>query len=136
MPDVTKYTKDELLHLLTAATFDTEGLRRDLGQTPLRIQPGMREWSTIHGYPIDWEANRNAPSNRRNFFYVNPNLIDDVIRAQYRSYMENPTKYRLTEDMTISDLLRTFDKENPQNKIDWFQKRELDANALIRRLTQ
>ena len=67
---------DSLIDDLTEVTIQTEGLIP--GQTPLRIQwkegkPLYKE--TVQGIELDWEAHKNAPLDRRNFYFVHSTFI-------------------------------------------------------------
>lgn len=120
--------QSNILDDLTQATIDTEGLIS--GQTPLRItNEAMRRWKTIQGIPIDVSA--KIPYERRNFFFVKPGQESKVIRRQYKNYFLTPQKYGLTSDSTIEDMVRIFDQQNPQNKLNLLQKKGIDIKQKL-----
>jgi len=121
--------KLNLNEALTDATVATEGLVP--GQTPLRItNPEMRNWKTIQGVPVDKKA--KIPSDRKNFFFVAPNRVRDVIHRQFKRYFENPKKYNLSEESTIEDVIKKFDQERPINKINFLKDNNIDTKMKIK----
>ena len=90
-------------------------------QTPFRItNPIMRQWNTIHGFPID--KTTPVPRNRRNFFFLqNPNDVPKAIEQQFRNYADRPSKYQLPNIPTLEDAIRKFDQENPDDKMEYIK---------------
>jgi len=131
---------DDILNSLTEATVATEGLLSN--QTPLRIQwiPGKEGTGrtgspykdTIQGIPIDWEAWENAPKDRKNFYYVNPEQRDEVINRQWKNYFKNPTSLGLSKNATVEDAIKQFDHENPINKINILKEQGIDIKNKLK----
>jgi len=127
----------DILDELTQATIKTEGLLP--GQTPLRdtnLSIGGRETSrfkdTVQGIPIDWEGWKNAPDDRKNFYFVDPGKEGNVIRRQWRNYFKNPAMIGLTGDSTLEEAVKKFDQQNPQNKLDILEKRGIDIKKKLK----
>lgn len=117
-----------ILDMLTDATFQTEGLLP--GQTPLRItNEAMRKWNTIQGVPID--KNAEIPQDRRNFFFVDPGRVGEVIRKQWSNYLKKPERYGLTDKSTIEDVIKKFDQQNPKNKLKLLVDAGVDTKLTI-----
>ncbi len=121
----------DLLNLpnkLTDATVATEGLVP--GQTPLRRPPGSEKWNTVQGVPIN--KNAKVPSDRKNFFFVEEGREKEVIKKQWQNQFKTPERYGLSESSTVSDVIKKFDQERPQNKIEWLKKKGIDINTTIK----
>jgi hypothetical protein len=118
----------DILDTLTKATVDTEGLIP--GQTPLRINPKNEYKNTIQGVPLDKEIVK--PADRKNFYFVKPDRVKEVIKKQWRNYFKNPTKYGLSEDATLEDAIRLFDQQNPQNKINYLKQKGIDVKKKLK----
>ena len=132
--------KPKLFDLLTDATIATEGLIK--GQTPLRdekLSAGGRETSrfkdTVQGYPIDWGAWESAPDNRKNFYYTSEEDKPKVINQQYKNYIQNPEGYGLSDESPLEDVIKTFDKQRPENKINYLEKLGVDVKTKIKDLS-
>jgi len=125
--------KINLIDVLLDATLKTEGLIP--GQTPLRFGDVVYK-NTIQGYPIDWDAWKKAPEKRKNFYYVAPENVNKVIRKQWKNYFNKPSKYKLTEDSSLENVIGTFDKERPQNKLDLLQKQMIDKKLKIKQIKE
>ena len=125
--------KPKLVDTLTDISFQTEGLLP--GQTPLRItNPTMRKWTTIQGVPIDKSA--VIPPDRQNFFFVRPEQVKDVIHNQWKAYFKNPAKYGLSEESTLTDVIKKFDQTNPANKLNLLQKMGINVNDTIKTIRE
>ena len=116
-----------IIDILTNATRETEGLMS--GQTPLRIQWNEEGESpykdTIQGIPIDWEAHKNAPTERQNFYFVPKGQEDTVINKQWMRYFTNPENFGLTEDSTLKEAIEKFDQEHPENKLHLLEQENI-----------
>ena len=118
-----------ILNDLTEATVSTEGLIS--GQTPLRItNDSMRKWRTIQGIDRDTEA--VIPEDRRNFFFVKPDQVNEVIKRQWHNYFKNPAKFGLSKDATLEDAIKKFDQQNPQNKINFLKNKGIDIKKKLK----
>ncbi len=106
--------------------FQHEGLLPN--QTPLRItNPTMRNWNTIHGFPIDKTSPR--PNNRKNFFFLqNVEDVPKAIRQQFVNYYTNPSKYQLSSNPTLAEAISKFDQERPQDKMKYIKNHLPDLN--------
>lgn len=132
----------KLLDILTKATEETEGLLP--GQTPLRIQwakgkektgkEGSPYKNTVQGIPIDWKAWEEAPEERKNFYFVKPEQSSEVIRRQWKSNFQNPSRFNLNENSTVEDVIRKFDQERPENKLKILQDEGIDIKQKIKGL--
>lgn len=137
---VRKIAKSDILGTLTDVTLKTEGLIP--GQTPLRIewkegkektgQEGSPYKDTIQGIPIDWEAWRKAPEDRKNFYFVAPGSRDKVIERQYRNYFKSPEDYEMNEEATVEDAIRTFDHTRPENKLNILERMGIDIKKKLK----
>ena len=86
--------------------------------------------NTVQGFPIDWEAWGNAPKERKNFYFVSEENKPKVIRQQYKNYVTNPAGYGLSDDSTIEDVIKTFDKERPINKLNILKEKGIMSDQV------
>lgn len=128
-----KKDQKDIFDALTEVTIDTEGLMP--GQTPIRItNDTMRGWETIQGIPVQYPE--VVPEDLKNFFWTAPNQVPEVVKRQYQSYTD-PGKWRqfnLTEESTVEDMIRTFDQQNPEEKIKRMKEAGYDLSQKISEL--
>lgn len=122
--------KQNIVNSLVEATTKTEGLVK--GQTPLRIPKGGEKWKTIQGVPVDTKANK--PKDRANFFFVDPERVNEVIANQYKSYLKNPKKYGLSEDSTLEEMIKVFDQQNPKNKFNVLKELGINTGMKLKEI--
>ena len=93
------------------------------GQTPFRYtSPKMREWNTIHGFPIDKTS--PIPHNRRNFIFLqNPNDVPNAVKKQFENYSNYPSRYGWNHEPTIKESIEKFDQTGALNKIKFLQNK-------------
>ena len=100
-------------------------------QTPFRITfPEMRQWNTIHGYPINKEI---VPSKgRENFIYLQnqEDLIPAVIK-QFENYMNKPKNYGLPDKPTLEEAIRIFDQTGANGKLDFLKTQGIDTSLSL-----
>lgn len=98
-------------------------------QTPFRItRPQMREWSTIHGFPVDRE--RVPSKGRENFLYLrNQEDLLPAVRQQFINYMKNPKKYGLKKTPTLEDAVKVFDQTGAEGKLKYLFKGGVSAES-------
>ncbi|MEA2037948.1 MAG: hypothetical protein U9O94_10665, partial [Nanoarchaeota archaeon] len=134
-------SKKTIAEALTAITVDTEGLLPN--QTPIRdtkLSVGGRDTSrfknTVLGEEIDWQAHTDAPSNRKNFYYVkSEESRNKAINKQWSRYLNLQTQVEgLSPDTTLREVIGIFDKQNPQNKEKLMEKQGFDLDAKIKDL--
>jgi hypothetical protein len=120
------------LDKISTEFYNTEGLLP--GQTPLMIDPKNRYKDTIQGIPIDWDAYNNAPEDRKNFYFVKPDMVKEVIKKQLNSYIMHPRRFGLTADSTLEDIVNVFDRTNPKSKIKALTKAGIDLKTTIKEM--
>jgi hypothetical protein len=124
--------KPKLADILTQSTMQTEGLIP--GQTPLRMPDNKKHAfkNTVQGVPLDWGAHAKAPKERQNFYFVQPGSEQKVIKKQWQNYFNKPGNYGLTDESTISDVIKKFDQERPINKLKILEKNNIDIKMKIK----
>jgi hypothetical protein len=90
-------------------------------QTPFRYtSDAMREWNTIHGFPIDRSG--NVPNNRRNFIFLQrQEHVPMAVRAQFANYSNRPHAYGLQGNPTVEQAIRVFDQTGADGKLRYLR---------------
>jgi len=103
-------------------------------QTPFRYTSNvMRQWDTIHGFPIDKESSR--PSNRKNFIFLkNHNDVPKAVKKQFENYVQYPDRYGFSSNPSLGEALAKFDQSGVAGKIEFLTRSfpTLDLNESLR----
>jgi len=88
-------------------------------QTPFRYTSNiMRQWDTIHGFPIDKESSR--PNNRKNFIFLkDPNDVPKAVKKQFENYAKYPNRYGFSSNPSLGEALAKFDQSGVAGKIEF-----------------